>query len=167
MDQQQAIVRVSPIDDQVAEKTSKLDFTFSAAGHRSAMASIELLDNEPPQFQNPKLAWDVNNDGVTSALDALLVINMLSSQGGSEVDPSSALAPGQFHDVNGDYRISALDALQVINALNRGTASEQARSVIAAVDQFHTDERDSVLDEPPQIDSMALTTQVARSGTLF
>jgi len=64
---------------------------------------------------------DVNDSGAVTPLDALLIINVLNSNGGS-VDlanvPSGLVLP-EFPDVNGDGMITELDALQVINRLNR------------------------------------------------
>ncbi|TWT92784.1 peroxidase family protein [Stieleria varia] len=56
-------------------------------------------------------AEDVNDDGVVSAIDALLVINAM--HGDESIDKE------MFSDVNGDGRRSALDALMVINRVRR------------------------------------------------
>ncbi|MFM7071330.1 MAG: dockerin type I domain-containing protein, partial [Planctomycetota bacterium] len=74
---------------------------------------------------NTQLNLDVNNDGIVSSFDALLVINRLNN---SSVAPSnSPFIHAPFYDVNGDGDCSALDALLVINALNR-TSSESVVS---------------------------------------
>lgn len=150
--QSQAIIRLNPIDDSDAERTMALEYTFSATGHRPAMATIELLDDESPKFQNPNVAFDVNNDGKVSATDALSIINIMSNQNDPALDPSSDSAHGLFHDVNGDYRITAVDALQVINELNRRTTNSQPRSVIAAVEQLYRDDSIEIHDSqtPPE-----------------
>ncbi|KLU06274.1 Alkaline phosphatase [Rhodopirellula islandica] len=71
-----------------------------------------------PVWTNPDDAYDVNNDGKTTALDALLVINALT-RGSGEFDLDGPRPhDANFFDVNGDGRISALDALQVINQLS-------------------------------------------------
>jgi hypothetical protein len=65
---------------------------------------------------------DVNNDGVVSPLDALIIINRLN--GGSAAPTSSPFVHVPFVDVNGDGACTAMDALLVINALNsRATGS--------------------------------------------
>ncbi|MCC9655497.1 choice-of-anchor I family protein [Rhodopirellula halodulae] len=61
-------------------------------------------------FSNQRTLTDVNNDGQTSALDALLVINALNIS-----DTSMSRA---FLDVNEDGTTTAVDALRVINALS-------------------------------------------------
>jgi hypothetical protein len=78
--------------------------------------------------QNPFLAQDVNNDGVVSPVDALVVINEMSrggSSGEGEAAAASVLASPYFTDVNGDRETSALDALQVINYLARMNESQR------------------------------------------
>ncbi|MGI9459347.1 MAG: Ig-like domain-containing protein [Pirellulales bacterium] len=73
---------------------------------------------------------DITNDGTTSVLDALTIINELSR--GTFVDlntnqltPPSELSewPGVYYDTNGDDRGTVLDALLVINELARTSNS--------------------------------------------
>lgn len=137
--QRQIVLRVNALDDDVAETVQRMEYTFTATGHRSATARVELIDDERPKFQNPGMAVDVNNDGVATALDALLIINRLSRQSDQNLSPSTTDPQGHFHDVNGDYRATALDALQVINAISRGEeATASARANLSAIDDFHT-----------------------------
>jgi VCBS repeat-containing protein len=91
----------------------------------------------PPPHQNPINAADVNADGFVSAIDALLVINLLNSLTSGNKPVSELPAPPPYRDVNGDNFISPVDALLVINYLNthRGTGEgegEGASVVIAA-----------------------------------
>jgi uncharacterized membrane protein len=60
------------------------------------------------------LPYDVNGDGATSPLDALLVINALNAQNDSGQTPS----PLGGLDINRDGLLSPIDALKVINFLN-------------------------------------------------
>ncbi len=64
---------------------------------------------------------DVNNDGVISPIDALLIINALNRN--TDTKLLAKLAAGQeiphFLDVSGDRVLSAIDALIVINWLNQ------------------------------------------------
>ncbi|MCG8651822.1 MAG: dockerin type I domain-containing protein, partial [Pirellulales bacterium] len=70
-------------------------------------------------LQNPTLAQDVNNDGLATPIDALIVINQLnreqSALEGESVSQSQL--PQHFYDVTGDGSTTALDALNVINYL--------------------------------------------------
>jgi len=67
--QSEVVIRVIPINDSIAEMPLKLNYTFSAAQHRAVAASIQLIDDEAPMFQNPASRFDVNDDGITSALE--------------------------------------------------------------------------------------------------
>lgn len=66
--------------------------------------------------------YDVNNDGDVTALDALLVINLLSRIGFDlPTDENVTTSSGTiiFPDVNNSNSITSSDALQVINELGR------------------------------------------------
>jgi hypothetical protein len=95
--------------------------------HRNLLASDF---GSLPDFRNPLRQYDVNDDGLTTAMDALLIINELNGQGPREL-PASAVegapdgggvrAAGPrtvFVDTNGDGFVTAIDALMVINKLN-------------------------------------------------
>ncbi|WP_404310442.1 choice-of-anchor I family protein [Neorhodopirellula lusitana] len=99
-----------------------------------------LLANFGP-FSNQRLLTDVNDDGKTQAIDALLVINALN-------DPST-MVRRSFLDVNDDGEISALDALHVINHFNDNPASGQPASGEAPV-----------VDGQPETTSLADTVDV-------
>jgi hypothetical protein len=75
---------------------------------------------------------DTNGDSLTSALDALVVINQLSRESIAE---DEFAASSTLLDVNRDDRVSALDALLVINELSRRQVAEsesnaEAESVV-------------------------------------
>ncbi len=62
---------------------------------------------------------DVNGDGRTTALDALVIINSLARQ---QQQPAVVAAERDLRfDVNHDDRVTALDALLVINGMRRAT----------------------------------------------
>jgi hypothetical protein len=77
---------------------------------------------------NTQLGVDVNNDGIVSPLDALLIINWLNSATASQANSQSS--QNFFVDVNGDGSCSPLDALLVINWLNASStrASGEAKA---------------------------------------
>lgn len=75
---------------------------------------------------------DVNGDGDSSALDALMIINRINQQislEGEDVD--SHPQPVRYYDVNGDGRISAADALGVINEMAEQNGPGNGEQVIA------------------------------------
>ncbi|WP_203328967.1 dockerin type I domain-containing protein [Candidatus Laterigemmans baculatus] len=89
---------------------------------------LTVTSNELP-LHNPTGPTDVNGDGRTDPLDALIVINILN-QGGPVLVGDLSLTGGDdtyFYDVNGDGVITPLDALIIINKINRqGTGQAEA-----------------------------------------
>lgn len=114
---QQVTVKFFPIDDSTSELAVGLNYTFRADGYVSAHAAFELVDNEPPAFQNQSDPHDVTGSDGVRASDVLRIINELARRKIATLDPSIEEPNGVFLDVNGDYMITALDALIVINEL--------------------------------------------------
>ncbi|MCB9872810.1 MAG: tandem-95 repeat protein [Planctomycetaceae bacterium] len=93
-------------------------------------ASITILGvSAEGSFTNPNNPRDVNGDNAVSAIDALLIINDLTTNGPRHLFSSSGGASGEgeagsvkmpvgFVDVNNDGEVSPIDALSVINYLN-------------------------------------------------
>ena len=121
---QSASVDLVPVDDTDHELSINLSYTVTASGYFDGAASIALLDDEPPLFQNQTNQFDVDDNTNNTALDALLVINLLASRDSAQLDPGVDSFADVFPDVNGDYLITALDALLVINELSRSAESE-------------------------------------------
>lgn len=91
-------------------------------------------------WQNPKLAADVNRDGLITALDALIVLNRLSAKG-SQILVGSPDSVSHYYDANGDGLLAPIDALYVLNRMpgRRPVASgeresDMSRSQIASQD---------------------------------
>ncbi len=75
-------------------------------------------------WTNPARPTDVNNDLVTTPIDALLVINAVSrAKGESSLGPRTNRL-GHYLDTSGDARVTALDALRVINEVSRSKRSQ-------------------------------------------
>lgn len=68
-------------------------------------------------WQNQTSRFDVNNDGLISALDVLVIINEINRNEARPLD-GSGLAPIPYYDVDGNRSIEALDVLIVINYIN-------------------------------------------------
>jgi VCBS repeat-containing protein len=76
-------------------------------------------EGERSPLQNGANRLDVNDDGAVSPVDALAVINYLTSPVPAAHSESSNDTHVRFYvDVNGDRTVSPLDALIVINQLN-------------------------------------------------
>jgi len=73
----------------------------------------------PPPWQNKHWALDVNDDGLVTALDALIVINHMNRHGIGSADTPPPPGSPTFVDVNGDRFITPLDVLIIINFLNQ------------------------------------------------
>nr|WP_161501299.1 SdrD B-like domain-containing protein [Rhodopirellula sp. SM50] len=106
-----------------------LRFTDGRTGDDDLTENGVIVDPGAPllitsgRAQNPIDPFDVNNDGQTSPLDALQVINYLAR---SQGDGEFIAAMGEsviFLDVNVDDRVSPLDALAVLNEIARRTSS--------------------------------------------
>jgi Dockerin type I domain len=87
-------------------------------------------------WQNPINRLDVDDSGLVTPLDALVVINSLVREGIRTLDaPSTGVAPPPFPDVNGNDFIEPLDALIVINHLNMPLTARDSVSL----QRFHVD----------------------------
>jgi len=111
---------VQPINDAEPELPLSLTYTFTATGYPASKASLLLVDDEPPKFQNPSNRFDIDGDGRTEPLDALRIINIISRRRpNNQLNPAIDDFGGFFPDVNGDYFVTPLDALLVINEISR------------------------------------------------
>ena len=81
------------------------------------------------QWQNVVDPYDVNDDGLVSALDALLIINQINAGGARDLRGSGVPA-NPYVDVTGDYLLSALDVLQVVNFINARPAQGEGEAML-------------------------------------
>ena len=68
-------------------------------------------------WQNQTQRHDVNNDGLISAIDVLIVINEINRNGARPL-AGTTLVPPPYYDVDGNRSIEPLDVLIVINYIN-------------------------------------------------
>jgi hypothetical protein len=111
------------VDDEVDSdfNTTTRQATVTLLSGQSALhLDAGLL--APSPWKNAVRATDVNNDGLVTPLDALLVIIDLNSNGPRLLTPATPFSP--FIDVNGDGAVAPLDALLVIIELNSGGSGE-------------------------------------------
>ncbi len=130
-------VAVTPINDDRAELTATLNYQFTAAGYTQATASLQLIDDEKPKFQNPNDVYDVDGSGIVTPLDALRVINAIArrDRGNAQLNPDVDSFGTNFVDVSGDYLLTPLDALRVINEFARRKRGQEATEPLAAAAQ--------------------------------
>ena len=79
------------------------------------------------QWHNASQPVDVNNDGLITPIDALLIINEINLRGARTLVGTDLTFP-PFIDTNGDGMLTPTDVLQVINYLNSHTSSGRALS---------------------------------------
>ncbi len=98
------------------------DGTISEALVASLLVDGSAVNPDVNPYFNVLSPSDVNDDGYTTAMDALVIINRLNSGTAGELSLDD-VASGQrldLADVNNDGFVSPLDALLVINQLNQG-----------------------------------------------
>lgn len=106
------------------ESRIPLAITATAQNGDSVTENFELLVQENSNSQqNPRNPLDVDNDGMVTPRDALLLVNYLNQFGPQFLDPNlgsgeGPLDPGQYIDVNNDGAITPIDVLIIINYLN-------------------------------------------------
>jgi hypothetical protein len=144
--QSSVVIRLDAVDDLIAELTKQVTLNFAAAGYSGSQGTITILDNEPPRYQNPGNALDVDGDGNVKPVDSLKIINFLNREPGSaSLDPELG-RDLPFYDVSGDYLIQPLDALRIINALNRGNTGEPEGFAPISFNAFQSADHDAATD---------------------
>jgi hypothetical protein len=131
--------------------------------HAGSAATVDVtLDAGPPPspayvHTNRARIHDVNDDGVVSPRDVLLVINTLNATGSRQL-PKINLGT-YYLDVNADTYLSPRDALLIINTLNQiadlgegeQTAAVRDRALwefLAETEEAAADALDALLDSP-------------------
>jgi hypothetical protein len=108
-------------------------------------------------YWNAARPTDVNNDGSTAAIDALLVINELNRNGARQLPQligaageSGGSGPSAYLDVNNDGHISAIDVLRVFNVLNAGEGVGPGNASIAWENRTAGEDRGPATTSPIQ-----------------
>lgn len=113
----------------------QLNITATPVGETSSFSKqfiLSVTSNESP-WHNYGFPTDVDNDGTTEPLDALIIINALNNGGPFELEEVVPYETGlpKYYDVNGDGFVTPIDALIIINAINRGdTGSAESDDVV-------------------------------------
>ncbi|MCA9191213.1 MAG: matrixin family metalloprotease [Planctomycetales bacterium] len=109
---------------------------FGSWSHRGSSHSLQAAPNR----HNLDRPSDVNSDGLTSPVDALIVINELNRPSGSTDGLISESNETHLCDVNDDGGITPQDALMVINNLNIPPEAESADGNDVGDDSAGTDD---------------------------
>jgi hypothetical protein len=117
-------LRVTPLDNTMAPTNSRRGImSVETAALESTAVDFAFLSGFTP-WTNPRNHRDVNNDGLVSSLDALVIINEINRSGPRTLGAvTSETAP--YFDVDRDGIIQALDVLIVINYINNLIAEEE------------------------------------------
>ncbi len=92
------------------------------------------ISTEMRAFQNPRYPLDVNDDGHYTALDALLIIDVINARGSGVATRFRLGQPARSYlDANGDGWLTAMDTLSVINNINAFGARKVDPTVANAV----------------------------------
>ncbi len=110
---------VTGTDPNVSVSTA----TVSAAAAPAATPVVSWHNSSNP--------LDVNGDGSVTALDALIVINALNSQGPTALGTPPTTAHN-YLDVTGTGVLSPIDALDIINELNAQASAAVASPAVAS-----------------------------------
>ena len=110
---------------EITPQSPTYDFVQPSTGLRSlaivagAVNAHEDFSLQPAvsPWQNQVQRQDVNNDGIVSALDVLVIINEINRNGARPLENSGVVSP-PFYDVDGNRNVEALDVLIVINFIN-------------------------------------------------
>jgi hypothetical protein len=114
-------IQNGPLGPEIRYRPTPFGNDFSIAfGDETAQPIVGNFDppiapdgSVTPLPTNPSIMGDVNNDGVVSTRDALLVLEALNDRNQSATSTSVYMV-----DVNGDGRVSTADVLAVISALS-------------------------------------------------
>ena len=117
----------------------ELGFSYQIGGPGNQTANAEVQLSLEKRWHNPGINTDVSDDGFTSPIDALQVLNFIGNFGVQELPsiPFGAQAQSGYVDVNADGQVTAIDALLVINSLTETNAAE-SEFVAEAVSQTET-----------------------------
>jgi len=112
-----------------ADGISNVVVSAAAPSIRADFSQLKLTS----PWQNPTLKYDVNNDGLISLFDVLVVINDINRTGARQLLDSER-APPPFIDVDGNRIVEALDVLIVINYINSHLASGEGEGTLPRIE---------------------------------
>ena len=110
---------VTSLDDGQATGNLMLAVGATAEGYQPTSLEIEVED-VPFRWLNPVRRTDVNNDGLLTPADVLILVNELNLNGARVLPLTGDFAPPPYLDVNGDGTITPGDVGIVINEINAG-----------------------------------------------
>ena len=122
-------------------------------GTSSYEAQVDTGGNPYP-FHNSALPCDVNDDGLVSPIDVLIVVNYMNQHGAGPLPSPALKAPPPYLDVNRDGYVSPHDALLVVICLNKGLSGEGESEILLHTREIslsNTDELSRPGDSTPPL----------------
>lgn len=112
-------LQADPSDDLLNGEVTIFNIDDAIATDQIVYGNASLtIRNARSLWQNAVMPTDVNDDGATSPVDAVRIINALNRFGSVSLAGRTTNDINGQVDVNGDGFLTALDALMVINELN-------------------------------------------------
>ena len=147
---------------QFESVASRLDFGNTLVGieRGNVLSSIPMM--------NKRDELDVDNDGVITPLDVLLVINDLNKNGSRSVEDIDLAANEFYLDVSGDNVVSPQDALMIVNYLNDMlfNASAALEGEAAQEESTQESEESDASDESSVLEAESLVQPAHQSESL-
>ena len=121
---------------------STLTLTVDASSKGLLVGSLDsITDAKYKAYHNPAESLDVNNDEHISAIDALVIINLLNKEANQELRIQGGLQgrtqPYWFIDTNNDGHLSPLDALNIVNHLNSAAEEPEGEQRYNGTFNYH------------------------------
>jgi hypothetical protein len=132
------------------------DGDLGEGGQAADIADDETEESETHHLHNRMRPTDVNNDGSTSPIDALTVINFLNSHSSGLLRAIAQLLT-DYLDVNADGAVSPVDVLQIINHLAEDSSSERKNERVGAVNASTSPSASKRLELAPQPKDLPIT----------
>lgn len=132
------------------------NYPLDPANVRDGLLSLNVVE---PNMPGNGEATDVNSDGVTSAIDALMVVNFLNaeanaarlvSSGDGEPNPEQTAM-----DVNRDGMVTPLDVLSIVNHLNQQSLTRPEGESIEQLAKSGSSVAQQPVDDGRFIDELA------------
>jgi len=166
--QSSVAVTLTPVDDGAAESAETVTLTVQPdpayAIGAADTATVNIADNDNLSFQNVDNPTDVDDDGNTTPLDVLLIINDINANG-SRTLPDQREEGQSYVDVNGDNSVTPTDVLAIINSINDQSAGNGEGEATTQVFAYMVNQAASEGDTDP--DEQKLPDYADRTVSAF
>ncbi|MEM7478145.1 MAG: putative Ig domain-containing protein [Planctomycetota bacterium] len=145
----------TPSSDEVGDLEIRVNAIDTSSAITFDLFTLTIVGDD--SWHNSVTPTDVSGDANTSAIDALIMIDILNTIGAFEIDPNQQSTLG-FADVSNDGFVSALDALLVIAFLNTPSAEGEFAGETLRLDSAYVD---FIFDEVDEEENDSLLQRLA------